>query len=40
MGKKNYGIDPIRLEQYAQEIKSVKELGVEIAIVMGGGNIF
>lgn len=40
MGKKNYGIDPIRLEQYAQEIKSVKELGVEIAIVIGGGNIF
>lgn len=40
MGKKQYGIDPARLDQYTQEIKSVKELGVEIAIVVGGGNIF
>lgn len=40
MGEKNYGIDPNRLEQYAQEIKKVKDLGVEIAIVIGGGNIF
>lgn len=40
MGNKNYGIDADRLEQYAQEIKKVKELGVEIAIVIGGGNIF
>lgn len=40
MGDKNYGIDPNRLEQYAQEIKKVKDLGVEIAIVIGGGNIF
>jgi uridylate kinase len=40
MGEKNYGIDADRLEQYAQEIKKVKELGVEIAIVIGGGNIF
>lgn len=40
MGEKKYGIDPIRLEQYAHEIKSVKELGIEIAIVIGGGNIF
>jgi uridylate kinase len=40
MGDKQYGIDPQRLEQYAQEIKSIKDLGVEIAIVIGGGNIF
>ncbi|MCL6258023.1 UMP kinase [Aquiflexum sp. TKW24L] len=40
MGEKNYGIDSKRLEQYAQEIKRVKELGVELAIVIGGGNIF
>ena len=40
MGEKQYGIDSARLEQYAQEIKSVKELGIEIAIVIGGGNIF
>lgn len=40
MGEKQYGIDSARLEQYAQEIKSVKELGIEVAIVIGGGNIF
>ena len=40
MGEKPYGIDPLRLEQYSHEIKSVKELGIEIAIVIGGGNIF
>lgn len=40
MGSGQYGIDPSRLEQYANEIKAVKELGVEIAIVIGGGNIF
>lgn len=40
MGSGQYGIDPNRLEQYANEIKAVKELGVEIAIVIGGGNIF
>ncbi len=40
MGEKNYGIDPSRLQQYADEIKKVKEMGVEIAIVIGGGNIF
>ncbi|UJP66817.1 UMP kinase [Mongoliitalea daihaiensis] len=40
MGEKNYGIDPNRLDQYAQEIKKIKELGVEVAIVIGGGNIF
>lgn len=40
MGDQQYGIDTSRLQQYAQEIKRVKELGVEVAIVIGGGNIF
>lgn len=40
MGKKKFGIDPQRLEQYTNEIKKVKESGVELAIVIGGGNIF
>ena len=40
MGSKQYGIDPEILEQYTKEIKKVTELGVEVAIVIGGGNIF
>ncbi|WPR75505.1 UMP kinase [Algoriphagus sp. NG3] len=40
MGDKNYGIDPVRLQQYTQEIKKVHDMGVEVAIVIGGGNIF
>lgn len=40
MGANNYGIDPNRIEQYAQEIKKIKNEGVEIAIVIGGGNIY
>ncbi len=40
MGENNYGIDPVRLQQYTSEIKAIKEMGVEIAIVIGGGNIF
>ncbi|EMR04070.1 UMP kinase [Cesiribacter andamanensis] len=40
MGSQQFGIDPQRLEQYAQEVKRVKELGVEVAIVIGGGNIY
>jgi len=40
MGNRQYGIDPERLKEYAEEIKSVVELGVEVAIVIGGGNIF
>ena len=40
MGENNYGIDSQKLKQYAIEIKKVKELGVEVAIVIGGGNIF
>lgn len=40
MGDKNYGIDPKRLSEYAEEIKQVADKGIEIAIVIGGGNIF
>ncbi len=40
MGDQQHGIDPNRLIQYAEEIKQVKDKGVEIAIVIGGGNIF
>ncbi len=40
MGQKQYGIDPIRLSEYADEIKEVVIDGVEVAIVIGGGNIF
>jgi uridylate kinase len=40
MGKQQYGIDADRLNQYSTEIREVKDLGVEIAIVIGGGNIF
>jgi uridylate kinase len=40
MGDQQYGIDPKRLSEYAQEIKKVIDLGIEVAIVIGGGNIF
>ncbi len=40
MGDKQFGIDNSRLSQYASDIKSIVELGVEVAIVIGGGNIF
>ncbi len=40
MGVQNYGIDTIVAEEVAQELKAVHELGVEVAIVVGGGNIF
>ena len=40
MGKRQYGIDPDRLAEYADEIKHVLDKGVEVAIVIGGGNIF
>jgi uridylate kinase len=40
MGDRQYGIDPERLKEYAQDIKEIKAKGVEIAIVIGGGNIF
>jgi uridylate kinase len=40
MGDKQFGIDNARLANYAQQIKEITDLGVELAIVIGGGNIF
>ena len=40
MGQDNYGIDPEKLSHYAHEIQSAAELGAQISIVIGGGNIF
>ena len=40
MGDQNHGIDPIRMKEYAEEIKQIQQTGTEIAIVIGGGNIF
>ena len=40
MGEQGYGIDVKRLNEYAAQIKEVAEMGVEIGIVIGGGNIF
>ena len=40
MGEKQFGIDNGRIAQYAKEIKTIAEKGVECAIVIGGGNIF
>ena len=40
MGEKQFGIDNNRIMQYADEIKSVSEMGIEVGIVIGGGNIF
>lgn len=40
LGERQYGIDPKRLAEYAQDIKKIIEQGVEVAIVIGGGNIF
>ena len=40
MGDQAYGINGDRLKEYAQEIKAVVEMGVQVAIVIGGGNIF
>ena len=40
MGDQQYGIDPARLHQYALEVKKAADAGVQIAIVIGGGNIF
>jgi len=40
MGEQQYGIDPVRLKEYAQEIKQITDKGVQVAIVIGGGNIF
>ena len=40
MGERQYGIDPKRLAEYAEEIKEVVDKDIEVAIVIGGGNIF
>jgi uridylate kinase len=40
MGEKQFGIDNKRINSYARQIKEIKALGIEIAIVIGGGNIF
>ena len=40
MGDNDFGIDPNRIAEYAEEIKAVSEKGVQIGIVIGGGNIF
>ncbi|KUG06450.1 UMP kinase [Solirubrum puertoriconensis] len=40
MGRQQYGIDAERLMQYAEEVRAVAQLGVQVAVVIGGGNIF
>lgn len=40
MGGKQYGIDETRLSEYAEQIKEIAEMGVQVGIVIGGGNIF
>ncbi len=40
MGDKHFGIDNTRLKQFSNDIKEILDKGVEIAIVIGGGNIF
>ena len=40
MGEKQYGIDEKRLAEYAEQIKEIHEQGIQIGIVIGGGNIF
>jgi uridylate kinase len=40
MGEKQFGIDPMRLGQYANDIKSIVDKGIQVGIVIGGGNIF
>ncbi len=40
MGERNFGIDPQMLERYASEIKKITNIGVQVAIVIGGGNIY
>ena len=40
MGTRNYGIDPQMLDQYAKEIKEITNIGVQVAVVIGGGNIY
>ena len=40
MGDKKFGIDNTRLSDYATQIKEITAFGIEVAIVIGGGNIF
>lgn len=40
MGSKEFGIDPDRINQYAEDVKTIHDQGYEVAIVIGGGNIF
>ncbi|MCH5229125.1 MAG: UMP kinase [Muribaculaceae bacterium] len=40
MGNQGYGIDPVRLNSYAAQIRNVVEKGIQVGIVVGGGNIF
>lgn len=40
MGDKQYGIDETRLAEYATQVKEIAEMGVQVGIVIGGGNIF
>jgi len=40
MGNQNYGIDTNRLNEYAEQITSILKQGVQVGIVIGGGNIF
>ncbi len=40
MGDQTFGIHPQQLKHYASEIKAITDMGVEVAIVIGGGNIF
>lgn len=40
MGERQHGIDPTRLAEYAEEIKKIVDQGIQVAIVIGGGNIF
>lgn len=40
MGDKSFGMDPVIIEQYARDIKGITELGVQVAVVIGGGNIY
>ena len=40
MGDKSFGLDPLVLRQYAKDIKEITDLGVQVALVVGGGNIY
>lgn len=40
MGEQQYGIDAVRLQEYAEQIKEIVDAGVQVGVVIGGGNIF